>query len=253
MLLGCGPQVVGRSDCPQPARRGDGLQTGNARADDQYSSRSDRPRSGRKHGENSGQRIRGDQDRFVSANRAHGREGVHALRACAARYQFHGERGHAFPGNLLQRPQRAKRPKKADECVAAMEQRHVRLAGAVVRTVAQHLNQDVSGSEEIVLLKKSGSVEHPLTRKSMEPRPLFSVAEKGSGFRVQGSAPISEEDADPRESRVFDTWMDSSISATALRLSCFRAVSTTCATGSGNIGLGDAMGSLWLSASTGRK
>src|SRR5204862_1150167 len=50
------------------------------------------------------------------------------------------------------------------------------------------LSPPISGSEEIVLLKKSGSVAHPLTRKSMEPRPLF------------GEASSPSDEADPRES-----------------------------------------------------
>jgi hypothetical protein len=49
------------------------------------------------------------------------------------------------------------------------------------------LSPPISGSEEVVLLKKTGSVEHPLTGKSLSPRPLF------------GEAPHSQPDADPRE------------------------------------------------------
>ena len=49
------------------------------------------------------------------------------------------------------------------------------------------LSPPISGGEETVLLKKSGSVEHPLTGKSLAPRPLF------------GDAPASAADADPRE------------------------------------------------------
>jgi hypothetical protein len=49
------------------------------------------------------------------------------------------------------------------------------------------LSPPISGSEEIILLKKSGSVEHPLTRQSMQPRPLF------------GDAPQIADDTDPRE------------------------------------------------------
>jgi hypothetical protein len=49
------------------------------------------------------------------------------------------------------------------------------------------LSPPISGSEEIVLTKKSGSVEHPLTRQTMQPRPLF------------GAAPKIADDADPRE------------------------------------------------------
>ena len=37
-----------------------------------------------------------------------------------------------------------------------------------------------ASSEEIILTKKSGSVEHPLTRQTMQPRPLFGEAPKAS-------------------------------------------------------------------------
>jgi hypothetical protein len=50
------------------------------------------------------------------------------------------------------------------------------------------LSPPISGSEEVVLLKASGSVEHPLTGQSLQPRPLF------------GEAPAIAEGADPRQS-----------------------------------------------------
>jgi hypothetical protein len=49
------------------------------------------------------------------------------------------------------------------------------------------LSPPISGSEEIVLTKKSGTVEHPVTRKAMEAKPLFGEMKKGSGFGVRGS------------------------------------------------------------------
>jgi len=49
------------------------------------------------------------------------------------------------------------------------------------------LSPPISGSEEIVLLKSSGSVEHPVTKQTLEPRPLF------------GSAPPIAEGQDPRQ------------------------------------------------------
>lgn len=58
------------------------------------------------------------------------------------------------------------------------------------------LSPPISGSEEIVLLKKSGSVEHPLTKQTLSPRPLFGEAPKQSG-----------DDADPREALA--AWMTS--------------------------------------------
>jgi hypothetical protein len=59
------------------------------------------------------------------------------------------------------------------------------------------LSPPISGSEEIVLTKKSGTVEHPVTRKAMEAKPLFgempaTVAEKVSTAH-------SSDEADPRE------------------------------------------------------
>jgi len=55
------------------------------------------------------------------------------------------------------------------------------------------LSPPISGGEESVLVKKTGSVEHPLTGKSLEPRPLF------------GEAPAGGSDADPREALA--AWM----------------------------------------------
>jgi hypothetical protein len=57
------------------------------------------------------------------------------------------------------------------------------------------LSPPISGSEEFVLLKKTGTVEHPLTRQPLAPRPLF------------GEAPKLDEDADPRQALA--AWMTS--------------------------------------------
>ena len=58
------------------------------------------------------------------------------------------------------------------------------------------LSPPISGSEEIVLLKKTGSVEHPLTRQTLAPRPLFGEAPQLAG-----------DDTDPREALA--AWMTS--------------------------------------------
>ncbi|HEX5106541.1 MAG TPA: DUF1549 domain-containing protein, partial [Pirellulaceae bacterium] len=50
----------------------------------------------------------------------------------------------------------------------------------------QGISPPISGGEETVLLRKTGSVEHPLTGQMLQPRPLF------------GEAPKIEGDADPR-------------------------------------------------------
>lgn len=55
------------------------------------------------------------------------------------------------------------------------------------------LSPPISGGEEYVLVKKTGSVEHPLTGKSLPPRPLF------------GELPKAAADADPREALA--AWM----------------------------------------------
>jgi hypothetical protein len=51
----------------------------------------------------------------------------------------------------------------------------------------QGISAPISGGEETVLLRKTGSVVHPLTGKALEPRPLFGDAQ-----------PVAAED-DPRE------------------------------------------------------
>ncbi|MCI0359714.1 MAG: DUF1549 domain-containing protein [Planctomycetaceae bacterium] len=55
------------------------------------------------------------------------------------------------------------------------------------------ISPPISGGEETVLVKKTGSVEHPLSGKSLTPRPLF------------GEAPQIEADADPR--KALAAWM----------------------------------------------
>ncbi len=49
------------------------------------------------------------------------------------------------------------------------------------------LSPPISGSEEMILTAKKGSVSHPLTGEVLQPRPLF------------GEAPVVDESADPRE------------------------------------------------------
>jgi hypothetical protein len=57
------------------------------------------------------------------------------------------------------------------------------------------LSPPISGSEEFVFAGKSGVVNHPISGKAMEPRPLF------------GLAPVGEEVEDPRD--VFADWLTS--------------------------------------------
>ncbi len=53
------------------------------------------------------------------------------------------------------------------------------------------LSPPISGSEEIVLTKKSGTVEHPLTKVAMQPRPLFG--------KVPKAEQVGTAEDDPRE------------------------------------------------------
>jgi hypothetical protein len=59
------------------------------------------------------------------------------------------------------------------------------------------LSPPISGSEEIVLTKKTGAVEHPLTKVAMQPRPLFGEMPKLDKNMVGTAHPTEE--ADPRE------------------------------------------------------
>ncbi len=59
------------------------------------------------------------------------------------------------------------------------------------------LSPPISGSEEVVLVKKSGTVEHPITRKAMEARPLFGEVSKADSD-VARSVPATDE-SDPRQ------------------------------------------------------
>lgn len=57
------------------------------------------------------------------------------------------------------------------------------------------LSPPISGSEEIILTKKTGTVEHPLTKVAMQPRPLYGEMPK---LEKLGTAHPTEE-TDPRE------------------------------------------------------
>ena len=79
----------------------DGLQPSNACADYENAGGSNCAGGGGEHGENSWQGIRGDYQRFVSADGGHGRKHIHTLCAGGARHQFDGKRGDVALGNLL--------------------------------------------------------------------------------------------------------------------------------------------------------
>ena len=96
-----GAHVVGGSYGAETAGGGDGLQSGDAGADDENAGGSDRSGGGSKHRENSWERVCGDDHGFIAADGGHRGEGVHALRAGGAGHQFDGKRGDAALGDLL--------------------------------------------------------------------------------------------------------------------------------------------------------
>src|SRR5260221_430311 len=90
----------------------------------------------------------GDEDRFVSADGAHGGEGVHALRARGAGHEFDGEGGDPFGGDVLNGFDGAEGAEKADKNLVAVKERKVGFAGAVVGAVAEDLGDDVGGAKD---------------------------------------------------------------------------------------------------------
>src|SRR5467141_2387480 len=154
LLLNRRAQIVGGNHRAQAARGSDGLQSRDAAADDQHARGSDGARRGGEHGKNFGQRVRGNERRFVSGNGGHGGERVHALRARGARHQLDGEGGDSFAGDFGDGFDGAERAKKTDEHLVAMKQRKVGLAGAVVGAVAKNLRDDIGGAKHFRAIRQ---------------------------------------------------------------------------------------------------
>ena len=93
-----GADIVGLDDSSEAARGGNGLQPGDACADDEHASRRNGSRGGHEHGKKAGQAIGGGDDSLVTGDGRHGRERVHGLRATDAGHQFHAEEC-CRPGN----------------------------------------------------------------------------------------------------------------------------------------------------------
>ncbi len=143
LFLYGGTQIVGRDHGAEAASSGDGLQPGDACAHHQHARGSDGSGRGGQHGEDAGQRVGGDDDRLVSADRAHGGESVHALGAGGARHQLDGEGSRAGSGDFLHGLHVAERSQEADQDLAAPQKRKIGFAGDIVGAVAQHLEDDV--------------------------------------------------------------------------------------------------------------
>lgn len=56
----------------------------------------------------------------------------------------------------------------------------------------QGISAPISGGEEMIVVKPQGTVEHPLTGKALEPRPLFAIEGKPATVSLDG-------EIDPRE------------------------------------------------------
>ena len=91
LFLGRRPHVVSGSDGSQPSRRSDGLKPHHACTDNEDVRRSDGSRGRGQHGEHARQPVRGQQHCFVTADRGHRGQRVHALGARGARHEFNGK------------------------------------------------------------------------------------------------------------------------------------------------------------------
>ena len=89
------PHVECRHDGAEPARGGDRLQPGDARADDERAHRRDRAGGGHEHGKEPRHAVGGEDDGLVSGDGRLRRERVHRLRARDPRDRLHRERDDA--------------------------------------------------------------------------------------------------------------------------------------------------------------
>ena len=142
------PEIVGRGDRAQPSRRGDGLEPGYARPDDEHPRGSNRAGGCGEHREQPRQSVGGEQYGFVAADGGHGGQHIHALGPGYPRHQLDRKRGDAGGREFLNGFDRSERTQKADENLIALQEREVGLAGPVVRAGTEHLDHDVGGSED---------------------------------------------------------------------------------------------------------
>ena len=92
LLLDRRPHIVGRDHRTQPLCGRDRLQSSNSRPNHQYARWCNCARRRRHHRKHSGQRVSNHQHSFVSRNRSHGRQCIHALRPRCSRHQLNRER-----------------------------------------------------------------------------------------------------------------------------------------------------------------
>ena len=149
LLFYCGAQVICRNHCAQTTGGSDRLQSCHANAEDQHTRRSDRSCRGRKHGEQFGQRVRGNQHSLVTRDGGHRGQRVHALGARRSRHELHRERCDPSRCEVCDAGHIAERPQESDENLIAMKQRKVGAAGPVVGAVGQHLDDDVRHAKNL--------------------------------------------------------------------------------------------------------
>ena len=101
LFLGRRSKIIGRCYRSQPTGRSDRLQSSNTCSNHKNPRRRDGSSGSGEHREDSGKGIGGDQDGLIPADGSHGRERIHALRACGTRHKLNGKRSHTGIGNLL--------------------------------------------------------------------------------------------------------------------------------------------------------
>ena len=90
-----------RDDGAEPARRGDGLEAGDADAHDEHLGRRHGARRRHHHREGAAELRRGIDHRLVAGEIGLRGQHVHRLRAGDARHQFHGEEGQPLLLNVI--------------------------------------------------------------------------------------------------------------------------------------------------------
>jgi hypothetical protein len=149
LFLHGGADIVGVDHSAEPLRSGDRLQTGNAGADHEHFCW--RERAGGRHHEREHfrQTIGSEQDGFVTGDRGHRRQHVHALRAGDARDEFHGEQRDAAFGQLANGFDVAKRITRGAEHLAVAHVLQIRDAGVGIRAEATDLQEDVGRMQDL--------------------------------------------------------------------------------------------------------
>ena len=139
------PNVVGLDARAKAACGRDGLQPGDAGADDENARGGHRSCRGIEHGKHSRQCVGRKKNCFVPCDRRHRRERIHALRSRDSRNELHGEERGAAVGDLLRRTGGRQRFCESDDDLATMKKREVCGSWTWIRTNGPDLGHDVRG------------------------------------------------------------------------------------------------------------